>query len=238
MSEASTIGLDLAKNVFQVHGIDREGRVVVARRLRRSEVLPYFAKLAPCLVGMEACATSHYWAREIAALGHAVRLMPAAYVKAYVKRSKTDAADAAAICEAVTRPTMRFVAAKSAEQQSALMLHRTRDLLVRQRAVLVNALRGHEPAVMTGPPLTDDIRASGHATAPKGRTHDCTRPTSATQKTLANQAPSTHDPGAHSSTARGDYPPEHGPAQTASSQREWQPGVPSRVMPTFSTTSA
>jgi transposase len=155
MSEASTIGLDLAKNVFQVHGIDREGRVVVARRLRRSEVLPYFAKLAPCLVGMEACATSHYWAREIAALGHAVRLMPAAYVKAYVKRSKTDAADAAAICEAVTRPTMRFVAAKSAEQQSALMLHRTRDLLVRQRTVLVNALRGHlaEFGIVAGPGL-------------------------------------------------------------------------------------
>ena len=143
MNEVITIGLDLAKNVFQVHGVDAEGGVVVRRQLRRSQVLPFFKKQRPCLVGMEACATSHHWAREIAALGHEVRLMPPRYVKPYVKRNKNDAADAEAICEAVTRPTMRFVAVKSAEQQSVLMLHRTRELMVRQRTMLVNALRAH-----------------------------------------------------------------------------------------------
>jgi transposase len=143
MNEIITIGLDLAKNVFQVHGVDAEGGVVVRRQLRRSQVLPFFKKQRPCLVGMEACATSHHWAREITALGHEVRLMPPRYVKPYVKRNKNDAADAEAICEAVTRPTMRFVAVKSAEQQSVLMLHRTRELMVRQRTMLVNALRAH-----------------------------------------------------------------------------------------------
>ena len=143
MNEIITIGLDLAKNVFQVHGVDAEGGVVVRRQLRRSQVLPFFKKQRPCLVGMEACATSHHWAREITALGHEVRLMPPRYVKPYVKRNKNDAADAEAICEAVTRPTMRFVAVKSAERQSLLMLHRTRELLVRQRTMLVNALRAH-----------------------------------------------------------------------------------------------
>jgi len=143
MNEAITIGVDLAKNVFQVHGVDDEGGVVFRRQLRRSQVLGFFKKQAPCLVGMEACATSHHWAREIAALGHEVRLMPPRYVKPYVKRNKNDAADAAAICEAVTRPTMRFVAAKTAEQQSVLMLHRTRELMVRQRTMLVNAIRAH-----------------------------------------------------------------------------------------------
>ena len=140
--EITTIGLDLAKSVFQVHGVDAAGRVVVRKALKRSQVLPFFAKLEPCLIGMEACGTSHYWARELLKLGHEVRLMPPAYVKAYVKRGKTDAADAEAICEAVTRPTMRLVAVKSPEQQAALSLHRTRDLLVKQRTQLVNMLRG------------------------------------------------------------------------------------------------
>ncbi len=137
----STIGLDLAKNVFQVHGIDNTGKVTVRRSLRRRQMMPFFGKLEPCLIGIEACGTSHFWAREIAALGHEVKLMPPAYVKPYVKRGKTDAADAEAICEAVTRPTMRFVAIKSAEQQSVLALHRTRDLLVGQRTQLVNMIR-------------------------------------------------------------------------------------------------
>jgi transposase len=141
--DVSTIGLDLAKSVFQVHGIDAAGEVVVRRRLTRRQVLRFFEKLGPCLVGIEACATAHYWGRDIAALGHEVRLMPAHYVKAYVKRGKNDAADAEAICEAVQRPTMRFVSLKSPEQQSMLMLHRTRELLIRQRTMLVNALRAH-----------------------------------------------------------------------------------------------
>jgi transposase len=143
MTEVSTIGLDLAKNVFQVHGVDVAGETVIRRQLRRRQVLPFFRKQPPCLVGIEACATSHYWAREIGALGHEVRIMPANYVKPYVKRNKNDAADAEAICEAVTRPSMRFVAVKTAEQQSVLMDHRTRELLVRQRTMLVNAIRAH-----------------------------------------------------------------------------------------------
>jgi transposase len=143
MGEITTVGLDLAKNVFQVHAIDGEGKVVIRRRLRRVEVMPFFDQLPRCLVGLEACASAHHWARAIAALGHTVKLMPPAYVKPYVKRGKTDAADAEAICEAVTRPTMRFVAIKTEEQQATLMLHKTRDLLVRQRTMLINALRGH-----------------------------------------------------------------------------------------------
>lgn len=141
--QITTIGLDLAKNLFQVHAVDGDGQVVLRRRLARAEVVPFFATLAPCRIGVEACGTAHYWARELIALGHEVRLMPAAYVKPYVKRGKNDAADAEAICEAVTRPTMRFVPVKSAQAQSVLMVHRTRDLLVRQRTMLVNALRGH-----------------------------------------------------------------------------------------------
>lgn len=143
MKQIITIGLDIAKHVFQVHGVDESGAVVLRKRLRRSEVLSFFSRLDPTMVGMEACATSHYWARELRQIGHDVRLMPAQYVRAYVKRQKNDAADAEAICEAVRRPTMRFVPVKSEEQQSALMLHRSRDLLVRQRTMLVNALRGH-----------------------------------------------------------------------------------------------
>ena len=141
--QVTTIGIDLAKNVFQVHGVDAAGKVVITKKLRRSQVLPLFEGLPRCLIGMEACATSHHWARELKALGHDVRLMPASYVKPYVKRNKNDAADAAAICEAVTRPSMRFVAVKTAEQQATLMLHRTRDLLVRQRTQLINAMRAH-----------------------------------------------------------------------------------------------
>ncbi|GBF26353.1 hypothetical protein MnTg02_01391 [bacterium MnTg02] len=143
MNEVITIGVDLAKNIFQVHGVDAEGVVVVCRQLRRGQVLPFFKKHRPCLVGMEACATSHHWARQLTELGHEVKLMPPHYVKPYVKRSKNDAADAEAICEAVTRPTMRFVSVKSTEQQSVLMLHRTRELLVRQRTMLINAIRAH-----------------------------------------------------------------------------------------------
>jgi transposase len=141
--QVTTIGLDIAKNVFQVHGIDANEKVVVRKQLRRSQVLAFFAALAPCLIGMEACATAHYWARELTKLGHKVRLMPAKDVKAYVKRNKNDAADAEAICEAVRRPTMRFVRVKTAEQQGQLMQHRTRDLLMRQRTQLINALRAH-----------------------------------------------------------------------------------------------
>ncbi len=141
--EVVTVGVDLAKNVFHVHAIDADGKVVVRRQLRRAEILKFFAALPPCLVGMEACASAHHWGRELLALGHDVRLMPPAYVKPYVKRGKTDAADAEAICEAVTRPTMRFVAVKSVDQQAVLMLHKTRDLLIRQRTALINALRAH-----------------------------------------------------------------------------------------------
>src|SRR3989449_10534387 len=143
MSEITTIGLDLAKHVFQVHGIDAEGTTVLRKRLRRNQVLGFFSRLPRCVVGLEACATAQYWARELGALGHEVRLMPAQYVKAYVKRNKNDAADAEAICEAVQRPTMRFVKVKSAEQQGQLMQHRTRDLLMRQRTQVINALRAH-----------------------------------------------------------------------------------------------
>ncbi len=143
MNEVITIGVDLAKNLFQVHGVDAEGAVIVRRRLRRGQVLPFFKKQSPCLVGMEACATSHHWGREIEALGHQVRLMPPRYVKPYVKRNKNDMADAEAVCEAVTRPTMRFVEIKTPDQQSVLMLHRTRHLFVRQRTTLINALRAH-----------------------------------------------------------------------------------------------
>jgi transposase len=141
--QITTIGLDIAKNVFQVHGIDAAEKVVVRKQLRRRQVLEFFKALPPCLVGMEACATAHYWARELTKLGHQVRLMPAKDVKAYVKRNKNDAADAEAICEAVRRPTMRFVQIKSTEQQGRLMLHRARDLLMRQRTQVINAMRAH-----------------------------------------------------------------------------------------------
>ncbi len=138
-----TIGIDLAKNVFQVHGVDAAGQVVIVQKLRRTQLLPYFRKLDPCLIGIEACGSSHHWARELTAMGHEVKLMSPSYVKPYVKRGKNDMVDAEAICEAVTRPNMRFVPIKTASQQSILMVHRSRALLVRQRTMLVNALRGH-----------------------------------------------------------------------------------------------
>src|SRR5262249_38821372 len=143
MQTITTIGLDIAKSVFQVHGIDASGQVVVRRQLKRRYVLAFFQRLQPCLVGIEACASSHYWSRELQALGHTVRLMPPAYVKPYVKRQKNDAADAEAICEAVTRANMRFVPTKTPEQQSGLMLHRTRHLFIRQQTAVINAIRAH-----------------------------------------------------------------------------------------------
>ena len=155
--EITTIGLDIAKNVFQVHGVDAESRAVLRRKVKRDQLLALLGDLKPCLIGIEACATAHHWARQLQALGHEVRLMPPAYVKAYVKRNKNDAADAEAICEAVTRPTMRFVPIKSADAQSVLMLHRARHLLVRQRTAQVSAMRAH--------------LAEYGVIAPKGRTH-------------------------------------------------------------------
>ena len=143
MGEVSTIGLDIAKSVFQVHGVDSSSAVVIRKRVSRLKLLEFFAALPPCLIGIEACPSAHHWGRELQALGHTVKLMPPSYVKAYLKRSKNDANDAAAICEAVTRPSMRFVPIKTREQRTALMLHRARQLLVRQRTMLSNALRGH-----------------------------------------------------------------------------------------------
>ncbi len=143
MGQVVTIGLDIAKSVFQVHGVDAEGVVVIRQKLPRARLLPFFAKLEPCLVGIEACGASHHWARELIKLGHEARLMPPSYVKPYLKRQKNDMADAEAICEAVTRPTMRFVPVKSPEQQGVMVLHRTRLVLTRQRTQLSNAIRGH-----------------------------------------------------------------------------------------------
>jgi transposase len=143
MHSITTIGLDIAKSVFQVHGVDAEGRVLIRRQLKRRYVLAFFEKMPPCLVGIEACASSHHWSRELKMLGHTVRLMPPAYVKPYVKRQKNDTADAEAICEAVTRANMRFVATKTPEQQSGLMLHRTRHLFIRQQTAVINAIRAH-----------------------------------------------------------------------------------------------
>ena len=143
MQAITTIGLDVAKSVFQVHCVDAIGNVVLRRQLKRRYVLTFFQKLSPCLVGIEACASSHHWSRELTALGHTVRLMPPAYVRPYVKRHKNDAADAEAICEAVTRANMRFVPTKTVEQQSCLMLHRTRHLFIRQQTSVINAIRAH-----------------------------------------------------------------------------------------------
>src|SRR5205809_7897582 len=143
MQTITTIGFDIAKSVFQVHGIDAEGKVVLRRQLKRRYVLAFFQKLPPCLVGIEACASAHHWSRELQALGHTVRLMPPADVKPYVKRQKNDAADAEAICEAVTRANMRFVPTKTPEQQSGLVLHRARHLFIRQQTAVINAIRAH-----------------------------------------------------------------------------------------------
>jgi transposase len=143
MQAITTIGLDIAKSVFQVHAVDAAGQVIIRRQLKRRSVLAFFQNLPPCLVGIEACASSHHWSREIKALGHTVRLMPPAYVKPYVKRQKNDATDAEAICEAVARANMRFVPTKTPEQQSCLMLHRTRHLFIRQQTAVINAIRAH-----------------------------------------------------------------------------------------------
>ena len=143
MGQVVTIGLDIAKSVFQVHGVDAEGAVVIRQKLPRARLLPFFGKLEPCLVGIEACGASHHWARELIGLSHEAKLMPPSYVKPYLKRQKNDMADAEAICEAVTRPTMRFVPVKSPEQQGVMVLHRTRLVMTRQRTQLSNAIRGH-----------------------------------------------------------------------------------------------
>ena len=143
MQAVMTVGLDIAKSVFQIHGVDAAGNVIVRRQLKRRYVLPFFQKLPACLIGMEACASSHHWSRELKAFGHTVRLMPAAYVKPYVKRQKNDAADAEAICEAVSRANMQFVPTKTVEQQSCLLLHRTRHLFIRQQTAVINAIRAH-----------------------------------------------------------------------------------------------
>ena len=143
MQAVTTVGFDIAKSIFQVHGVNAEGRCVIRQQLRRSRVLGFFKKLSPCLVGIEACASSHHWSRQLQALGHTVRLMPPAYVRPYVKRQKNDAADAEAICEAVQRPSMRFVPTKTPDQQACLMLHRTRHLFIRQQTAVINAIRAH-----------------------------------------------------------------------------------------------
>jgi transposase len=143
LSSVTTVGLDLAKHVFQVHCVDAAGRVVVAKAIRRGKLLEFFASLPPCLVGLEACGSAHHWARELVKLGHEARMMPPAYVKPYIRRQKNDASDAAAICEAVTRPSMRFVGVRSLKNQAALMRHKTREMLVSQRTQLLNGLRGH-----------------------------------------------------------------------------------------------
>jgi len=143
LSCVTTVGLDLAKHIFFVHAVDAAGKVVVARELRRRDVAAFFANLPPCLVGIEACGSAHHWGRTLIAQGHDVRLMPPAYVKPYVKRQKNDAADAAAICEAVTRPSMRFVKVREIDNQAVLMRHKAREMLVGQRTQLLNGLRGH-----------------------------------------------------------------------------------------------
>jgi len=163
----TTIGLDLAKSVFQAHGIDEAGQTVLVKRLHRKQMLPFFSKLPPCLIGVEACGTAHFWARTLAAMGHEVRLIPPSYVRAYVKRDKSDALDAEAICKAVQRPTMRFVPVKTVEQQSILMTHRTRSLLVRQRTMLANALRAHlaELGFVANPGIANLVKLAEQALA-------------------------------------------------------------------------
>lgn len=165
--QITTIGLDLAKSVFQAHGVDADGRTVLAKRLLRKQMIPFFSKLPPCLIGVEACATAHHWARTLSAMGHEVRLMPPSYVKGYVKRGKSDALDAEAICEAVQRPTMRFVPVKTVEQQGILMAHRTRSLLVRQRTMAATALRAHlaEFGLVANPGVANLVKMADRAFA-------------------------------------------------------------------------
>ena len=182
MGEVSTIGLDIAKSVFQVHGVDAAGAVVIRKRVSRAKMLEYFGEQPPCLVGIEACPSGHHWGRELQAIGHTVRLIPPSYVKAYLKRSKNDANDAAAICEAVTRPSMRFVPIKTKEQQTALMLHRTRQLLVRQRTMLSNALRGHLAELGSCRPRAAMERRSCSGSSRTVRIAGCRRPCAASSK--------------------------------------------------------
>ena len=165
----TTIGLDLAKSVFQAHGVDEDGNTVLVKKLHRKQMLPFFSKLPPCLIGIEACGTAHYWARTLGAMGHEVRLIPPTYVKAYVRRGKSDALDAEAICEAVQRPTMRFVPVKTVEQQGILMTHRARSLLVRQRTMIANALRAHlaELGLVTNPGIANLAKLAEQALADK-----------------------------------------------------------------------
>ena len=162
-----TIGLDLAKSVFQAHGVDKNGETVLVKKLHRKQMLPFFSKLPPCLIGVEACTTAHHWARTLIAMGHEVRIMPPSYVKGYVKRGKSDAIDAEAICEAVTRPTMRFVPVKTVEQQSIPMAHRTRSLIVRQRMMVANALRAHlaEFGFVANPGIANLVKLADRAFA-------------------------------------------------------------------------
>lgn len=162
-----TLGLDLAKSVFQAHGVDEAGETVLVKKLHRKQMIPFFSKLPPCLIGVEACATAHHWARTLAAMGHEVRIMPPSYVKGYVKRGKSDAIDAEAICEAVARPTMRFVPVKTIEQQSILMAHRTRALIVRQRTMAANALRAHlaEFGLVANPGIANLVKLADQAFA-------------------------------------------------------------------------
>ena len=200
MQTITTIGLDIAKSVFQVHGVDAEGKVIVRRQLKRRYVLAFFQKLPPCLVGIEACASSHYWSRELQALGHTVRLMPPAYVKPYVKRQKNDSADAEAICEAVTRANMRFVPTKTAEQQSCLMLHRTRHLFIRQQRQLSMRSQLTSPSSASSPRsdalmLNNCSRSPVTATTngcPMSRMPVSGRLAASLKRVLANPAPSTH----------------------------------------------
>ena len=179
MGEVSTIGFDIAKSVFQVHGIDDSGAVLIRKRVSRAKVLEFFAELPPCLVGIEACPSAHYWGRELKELGHIVKLMPPSYVKAYLKRSKNDANDAAAICEAVTRPSMRFVPIKTKEQQTALTLHRARQLLVRQRTMLSNALADTWPNSVLCRPRAAMERGSCSRSLRMVRIPGCPQPSTA-----------------------------------------------------------
>lgn len=163
----TVIGLDLAKSVFQAHGVDESGKTMLVKKLHRKQMLPFFSKLPPCLIGVEACATAHHWARTLSAMGHEVKLMPPSYVKGYVKRGKSDALDAEAICEAVQRRSMRFVPTKTVEQQAILMAHRTRSLLVRQRTMAANALRAHlaEFGLVANPGIANLAKLSEKALA-------------------------------------------------------------------------
>src|SRR5579862_317953 len=231
MGEVSTSGLDIAKAVFQVHGVDGSGAVVIRKRISRAKMLEFFADLPACLVGIEACPSAHHWGRELQLLGHTVKLMPPSYVKAYLKRSKHDANDAAAICEAVTRPSMRFVPIKTKEQQTALMLHRTRQLLVRQRTMLSNAIRGHLAELGVCRPRVATERESCSASSLTPRISGFPRPPAAflmcwrdnTARSEPRSGPSTRAswPGMARATRAGGW--LRSQASARSSPRLWLP---------------